>query len=83
MEMFKSEGSETFRENQAFALWAIKGQPCLKVMGKVLQSKQSSASPALVIFFRYTDVIEAWQERETACCKTVKVSFDVCLSGCV
>ena len=80
--MFKSEGSETFRESQAFALWAIKGQPCLRVMGRVLQSKQSLI-PRIGNFVRYTDVIEAWQERETACCKTVKVSFDVCLSCCV
>ena len=43
--MFKSEGSENFRENQAFALWAIKGQPCLKVMGRVLHSKQSLIPP--------------------------------------
>ena len=27
--------------------------------------------------FRYTDAIEAWQERETICCKHVKVSFDM------
>jgi len=30
--------------------------------------------PALPEGHGYTDVIEAWQERETACCKTVKVT---------